>query len=683
MLRIKETLHQYRPEIDGLRAVAVTLVIIYHAGLGNPEFFLLPGGLIGVDIFFVISGYLITSIIQSDFDSFSIGKYYERRIRRIMPALLLTIILSIPFACILLAARSFDQFSGSAQSAVVFISNLYFWKLDSYTAAVSQLQPLLHTWSLGVEEQFYIFYPIALLTIKRFLKNYITCFIALAFSLSFLLTVTWGNYHPNANFYLLPSRSWELLAGALLARAELFYGRLNLGKNQSDFFVGFGLALILGPAMFLENQLVNPGWYSLLPIAGACLVIWCSNPLGRITKTISSRPIVQVGLISYSLYLFHQPILVFSRIASTGLVSTYGLISQIVLTFILSWLSWRYIETPFRNRSLWKFRSVFYLLICFGVVVIVSTWVVSVFKGNQDMQPINNMLLGGYQETALTLDGSPCHGRWTKNACRFGNSDAKEVWYVVGDSHASTLSPSLLDALKLMKKDIRFINLTQAGCLYAPSLYREYGDANHCHDFSEEWRKELLSSKPANVIISGRLPLYLHGNGFNNEEGGIEYRTNNFLTADPSGNIRTDPSRLQNTLVQNFQELVDHGHRLVFVYPTPEVGWNVPEKYGKLAEGSNKDLISKGITTSYSVFQSRTASAYAVYDAVSGGNVVRIYPAKEFCNSLLGRCITYSKNEIYYRDDNHLSLYGAKIIVKKIIDEVDKNEQTQPFEKRN
>ena len=677
----------YRPEIDGLRALAVLLVICYHMGQSSSALDWLPGGLVGVDVFFVISGYLITGIIlrRLKAGNFSIVEFYERRMRRIIPSLLLVMLVSLPFGYVYLFPRPFYEYAQSIQAAIFFVSNVFFWRLDAYTAEASQFQPFLHTWSLSVEEQYYLIFPVSiLLTLRLFPRHLLTVLLA-AFFLSLTVSIWGGDLHPQATFYLLPTRGWELLAGAILAKLELDNGRSNFDQGVG-LLSGIAVLLIVVPAAIFGDQLETPGVYSLLPVTGASIIIWFAQPQSLVTRAMSSPVPVGIGLISYSAYLWHQPVLVFSRIVATDVIRPGDVLMQVALAFVLAYVSWLFIERPFRNQSLITVRQAGTILLTAAAVVIAATFIMTDVKKRQEAQPIENMLLGGYQEIALEQDGKPCHSRSVAEACRFGSQDATERWYVVGDSHASVLAASLQPLLN-GKPKVLFTSLTTAGCHYAPGLYRENGDVDQCNDFNVQWKAELLSAELSTVVITGRLPLYLSGVGNDNGEGGVEPRKGLFLTNDPHGERPMDLPVLQHSIANSLQELSDYGHRLVLVYPQPEPGWNVPQQYAKLVNQRRAvDYLGwreGGLTTSYDRFRKRTAEAYAVYDAVTGGGdkVVRIYSEELFCNTtVVGRCLTHSRSEIYYRDDNHLSLYGARIVARDLLAVVNEGKNIHPME---
>jgi peptidoglycan/LPS O-acetylase OafA/YrhL len=307
----------YRPEIDGLRAIAVGAVILYHSQItifGHQPF---KGGFIGVDIFFVISGYLITSIILKELlinGSFSFKHFYERRIRRILPALIFVMLVSLPFAWIYLLPSSFVDFSKSILYSLGFSSNFYFhYSGQQYGALDGLFKPFLHTWSLSVEEQYYIIFPIVLLIVFKYFRKYIIHILILSFIISLGLA-DWGSRnHPTFNFYVLPTRVWELLAGSILAYFEITKGHRSKHQTLNLILPTIGLLLIGHSILFFNNKMFHPSFYTLSPIIGVCLIIWFSHKDELVIKILSTKLFVGIGLISYSLYLWHYPIFALSR----------------------------------------------------------------------------------------------------------------------------------------------------------------------------------------------------------------------------------------------------------------------------------------------------------------------------------------------------------------------------------
>ena len=356
----------YRPEIDGLRAIAVTAVIIYHAKVNFFGHQLFGGGFIGVDIFFVISGYLITSIILNELltkGSFSFKYFYERRIRRILPVLLFVMLASLPFAWIYLVPSGIIDFSKSILYSIGFGSNFYFhYSGQEYGNLSGSFKPFLHTWSLSVEEQYYILFPIIILFTFKYIRKYLINILIIGFITSLLLADWTSKNYSSVSFYFLHTRMWELLAGSLLAYFESKIGRSTKFTILNQKLPFIGLILIGYSFLFFNDGMFHPSFYTLLPIIGVSLIIWFSNENELITKILSTKLFVGVGLISYSLYLWHYPIFSFVKINGVLSGNIMGKFYLIPIVLILSVFSYYLIERPFRNKK-YSFKKVSIFLI--------------------------------------------------------------------------------------------------------------------------------------------------------------------------------------------------------------------------------------------------------------------------------------------------------------------------------
>ena len=334
---------KYRPEIDGLRALAVLPVILFHAG--NELF---SGGFVGVDIFFVISGYLITTILVEDIENnrFSIVSFYERRARRILPALFFIMFTCIPFAWMWMLPSQMKDFSQSLVAVSLFASNILFWLESGYFEASAEEKPLLHTWSLAVEEQYYLLFPIFLLLTWRFGKNRVFWMIAVLAAISLALS-EWGLRNtPVANFYLATTRAWELLAGSL---AAFVVSKRGVQSNNALSAVGLGA---IGFAIFAYDENTPfPSVYALVPVAGVVLLILFADKETHVARFLSAKVFVAIGLISYSAYLWHQPLFAFARIRLIKNPSYEILLLLSVISLVLAFFTWKYIEKPFRKRG--------------------------------------------------------------------------------------------------------------------------------------------------------------------------------------------------------------------------------------------------------------------------------------------------------------------------------------------
>jgi peptidoglycan/LPS O-acetylase OafA/YrhL len=345
-----ETRTKYRADIDGLRAVAVLLVVACHVGI-----YKFRGGFVGVDVFFVISGYLISSVIFADINAsrFSLFSFYERRVRRIVPALLAMLFGASILAYVYLLPVETEDFAKSLLSAVFSQSNFYFWSQSGYFDSPAALKPLLHTWSLAVEEQFYIFFPLFLILINRFFRARLRLSIVAVAAISFIAAAIGAYRYPNATFYLAPTRAWELLTGTLLSLQIFPAIQGTLRRNAATLT---GASLILFSGMTFSAATPFPGIAALAPCVGAALII-AGGETGAslIGRALSYKPVVFVGLISYSLYLWHWPIIVFQKIATilvTGVSDRNAALIAFAVSFVIAILSWRFVELPFRNGRL-------------------------------------------------------------------------------------------------------------------------------------------------------------------------------------------------------------------------------------------------------------------------------------------------------------------------------------------
>ena len=339
----------YRPEIDGLRALAVIPVILFHAG-----FSIFGGGFIGVDIFFVISGYLITAIIVSEAEggTFSVAGFYERRARRILPALFLVMVCCLPLVWMWMTPQQAKRFFHSLVATSLFSSNILFWYTSGYFDTAAEEKPLLHTWSLGVEEQFYLLFPLLLVVLKKVrpgLTGYVVLFLAiLSFGLSEILA---RNGSSTANFFLTPTRVWELLIGALIvfaSRRETGIPALSLWQKNAISCAGLGLIMF---SLFAYDKTTPfPSAYALAPTLGTAMILMFGDGHTFVAKLLSSSCMVFIGLISYSAYLWHQPLLAFLRIYSLSKPPQFlfGVVS--VVSIGLACLTWYFVERPFRDR---------------------------------------------------------------------------------------------------------------------------------------------------------------------------------------------------------------------------------------------------------------------------------------------------------------------------------------------
>jgi len=347
----------YRREIDGLRALAVVPVILFHAGF-EP----MSGGYVGVDVFFVISGYLITSILIRELleGDFSILRFYERRARRILPALFVVLAVTVGLGVAIMLPYELNDLGRGLTAVVFFLSNVLFWKQSGYFAAASELNPLIHTWSLAVEEQFYVLFPPVLWLLWRLGQRWVWIGIGLAFIVSLALAEVMSVRASSANFFLLPTRAWELMAGALIA-LWLQNTPAPSGRAGEALALGGVVAIMLAIGLFDAGS-PFPSLRALLPVLGTVAIILGASPNTVTGRVLGWRGFVGVGLISYSAYLWHQPLFAFARLTgSSEHLPPLLAVGLIALTFALAWATWVYVERPFRQRDRVSRQQVFAL----------------------------------------------------------------------------------------------------------------------------------------------------------------------------------------------------------------------------------------------------------------------------------------------------------------------------------
>lgn len=436
----------YRREIDGLRAVAMLPVIFFHAGFG-----LFSGGFVGVDVFFVISGYLITSILlgEQQTGKFSIVGFYERRARRILPALFLVMLASLPFAWIWMLPDYFENFGQSLVATVFFGNNVLLWLTSGYFALESEFKPMIHTWSLGVEEQYYVFFPLLVMALWSRTKHHLTVVIALLAAASFI----WAEYAilkaPDAAFYLLPSRAWELLLGSLsaiyLARDSEDAGRI--GRPLLEQCLGLlGLALILLAVFGFDKHTPFPGRYALVPTLGTVLIVLFAKEHTIAAKILGHRILVFTGLISYSAYLWHQPLFAFARLRSLTEPGPAVFAGLSVLTFVLAYLTWRFVENPFRNRQRLGRAAIFWSTGLTGLLIAAICGFIYINSGfvhlraelNSSIKSAGRRLNAAFNERPYAYRHRPFQEDGKRHILVVGNSYARDFINAGMENHYFT-----------------------------------------------------------------------------------------------------------------------------------------------------------------------------------------------------------------------------------------------------
>jgi peptidoglycan/LPS O-acetylase OafA/YrhL len=656
----------YRRELDGLRALAVIAVIVYHANLKLFGVQLFQGGFFGVDVFFVLSGYLITGIIRDQMEqgTFSFRDFYWRRAKRIVPALLTMLLVTSGLAYLILLPDDLVVYAQSLQSALYFGSNHFFYGEDSYTATASIYRPLLHTWSLSVEWQFYVVFPFVVWVINRFFPRYMFGMLLALGLLSLQVSSFIVKVNPDMAFYLLPTRAWELILGGLVT----FYNRTNIESSEkgSFAFIAYqslpiiGLFLVVHSMIFIGHEVPHPSFITLLPVLGTCLFIMFSHK-GEVSYDVMSfKPIVGIGLISYSLYLWHQPVFVFFRLIKHDYFRYEQFALLLFISIVMAYISYRFVESKFRNKQsetmkLTSITTLFIVNVC--VCLYIYDGAPNRFKD------INELIKSS--ERVWVHDGNErCHsgggGRPfflnLEESCFF-ERDSSVTVITLGDSHAGSLSDQANIYAK--RKGYNFIQVSSAGCTHIPNL--QGGGCDERAKKVVEFIRNIDGKKY--LIYNSRLPKVLEQVSYKNPEGGTEGGYRDLSKQDLERIEKNKPSRM--SMISNFiSTLSKNVDRMLVVYPVPEHGYNPRKEIMKLENRFNAKNITQSV--SYGHFKNRTKSAYTALDGANGSNITRVYPEDYLCDKKLSRCYSQKYNELYYTDDNHLGPKGAKMILDAI-----------------
>lgn len=650
----------YRPEIDGMRALAVVCVLVYHANFQIGNQFLLSGGYLGVDVFFVISGYLITSFILAARaeNRFKLANFYERRARRILPALFLVMAASLVPAWYLMLPEDFESFGSSGVFALLFGSNFWFWSQTGYAAEAGEFMPLLHTWTLAIEEQFYVIFPLVVAWIWRRAPGVMLP----AFVAGFLASLIYAHFAsvrtPDAAFYLLPARAWELLAGAILAAQESKIGRPR-GSSISMVMNLLGIVAILASVVFFSDATRHPSLFTLVPVAGTMAVIWFGGRGDVVSRALSSRPLVFTGLVSYSLYLWHYPVFSYLRIA--GVEESVAVKAGIlVVSFLLAWLSYRYVETPARRRHRTRSRP-FVVGIVATSMLLFSAYLYVSLHGLEDRLGKWQPFFETSQKQEWVVDDRRCTGRPLAELCVVGADRQRQV-LLVGDSHARALSHELQQAAQANGWGYR--EATMSACLFMEGILRtDMSSGSGCALRSEGLNRMLQEAQPMTIVYATRLPFYL-GDGAD-----VAMRRAS-LDLEIDREMHPPGLTVADIVVKGLNGWIGHGHKLVLVYPVPEPGVYVPKKI-RQAILAGKDPMSDPLTIPLEDYRQQSRASYRALNRVEAENgLARVYPEKRLCSVERGVCYQNDQSTIFYSDDNHLSHAASKMVVADIVDAI-------------
>ncbi|XOV81462.1 MAG: acyltransferase family protein [bacterium] len=646
----------YRKDIDGLRAVAVLPVVFYHAGFAT-----FSGGYVGVDVFFVISGFLITSIIFRDIQAqqFSYRQFYARRVRRLFPALFSVVLASCVAAHFLLLPEELRDFGQSVFSIVLFASNFLFWSEAGYFAAAAELKPLLHTWSLAIEEQYYLLFPVFLLAIQQ-LRNppYLLCVWALLL-LSFGVSLWSVSAAPDAAFYLLPSRMWELLLGSVLAM------KMPVLRFQAlaEVLAAAGLVLILYAVFAFDAGTPFPGAAAFVPCLGTVFILVAGAQYQCVvTRLLSVPALVFVGLISYSLYLWHWPLIVFTKHYLGTPLAPEIVVMVVVASLGLSVLSWRFIEQPFRGAgALMSTTGLFRGAVGVGAMLVVTGLVFDLSRGLPQRLPES---IAGITATSTErpLVNERCgqglaHNSFSDPDCRLLSNGPEPSIVIWGDSHASVLLPAIRQGLQRVGRNA--VYTIANGC--APLLgvertIQRRGDSAQyvsCLDHNHAVFERLTASASIDtVVVAARWGFHAQGLEVPGQEGAPR-----FLQSGSERAVSAADNRVLFTaaLTDTLKRLSQAGKTAVVLGAVPEASGHVPDLLAKSFWHGRAVLPSQPLAD----FLERQAPVYEALEqtASSAATIVFVPLHQPFCDA--GVCIFSYQDRPLFFDDNHLSEAGV------------------------
>jgi peptidoglycan/LPS O-acetylase OafA/YrhL len=644
---------QHRSDIDGLRCLAVLPVVLYHYSVGA-----FGGGYVGVDVFFVISGYLISGIIYSEVSEsrFSLLGFYERRARRILPALFVLLVVTSVLSYFLLFPADLKSFAMSVIWTVFFVSNIGFWKETGYFDALANTKPLLHTWSLAVEEQFYLLFPLLLIALRNASRR-IVLFVISAITLgSLALSVALVKNHPDPVFYWSVTRAWELGIGAVLAIGKL----PPLTHRYREALAALGLIMIIVAVIAFGNGEPPYMLNLVVPCVGAALLLHAGSHGPTVAgRILSWRPFVLIGLISYSLYLWHWPLYVFVLYAAPQWLSPAGKVLLVLASAGIAALSWRYVERPFRGKSGVLTRP--RLFAAAGVAasfIVASAAVIFVLNGLPQRFPadINRLLADG--DDADTLPRAcaelPLEDLRAGRLCSFGSARADAAPFILwGDSHAHAIEPGLDVWAK--RHNRRGIFAVRLGCI--PLVGATNVAHQECDAVNDAILAQILANKARDVVLDGLWGLAAESKPFSSDQ-----QVWVLADAQSSGDSASDNHAVfARGINRTVQRLVDGGKHVVIIAAVPEIRWPVSETLAKIrAFGWKVDVPTKP-----KVFFERQAFADAQFLTLSHKlRVAIIYPDHVLCDR--ERCEVEADGHALYSDDHHLSVFGANYVVSRL-----------------
>ena len=646
--------HSYRSEIDGLRAIAVVAVVLFHSGCG------LSGGYVGVDVFFVISGFLITGIILRGIEnnSFDLAHFWERRIRRIFPALFINVAVTLCAGYWLLMPRELEQLGKSALAQTLLLSNVYFWRDTGYFAGPAEYKPLLHTWSLAVEEQFYLFFPLLLVFFRTQSRKRLFWGLVCVSLVSLCASVYGTMFHSNATFFLLPTRAWELLAGSLLA---VFPWEVRSSPGRDKTIAVAGLLAIVFPVLFYDSETPFPGLAALPPVLGTAGVLFAaaSSKGSFVAWGLSLPPVAFIGRISYSLYLWHWPVIVFVR-HYYGHFGWREAIFALACSLFFSVVSWKFIETPFRQNTLLKRRrSLLGATFFMSAAITAACTLLVVSKGLVDRFPNYDNLMEDTQYPGERFSSSLEEFRFEKlpllGVDEPQGSKRPLDFIVWGDSHAMMLC-DVMDQIACEQGLTGRVSAA-GGQVPGPGLGYKYNNVEYTKNFME-WMKV---HRPRNLVLINRWSS--RTNGASHVESEFSLQDDCYLS---DGEIDSESyEQASEVLRMSLHRLSlfceKAGITLWIIRQVPEISeaWPASDMLlYTLGKRRSPPPEKGGSIHHHRLRQERVERIFTSMDSSSS----RILDPAPFFFDEQGSVVICCNGRSYYYDNDHLTSYGASLL---------------------
>lgn len=665
---------KYRPEIDGLRALAVLGVAFFHIGL--PYF---SGGYIGVDVFFVISGYLITSIIVNDIskNSFSLIIFWERRIRRILPALSLIIFFTLIIGAFFLVPNHFLDFGQSLGAQGLFLTNYMFWREAGYFDNPTQFKPLLHTWSLSVEEQFYVIIPIVFFGIKNLTRKKINMIIVFLLLISFLFSIYYLGKNQNSVFYFLPFRAWELLLGSCLALNLIPVRVVN--KSVSELLTIFSITIIFLCFIFYDETTPFPGFLAFPVCFGTSLFIWLTTLNSpKFSKLFfTNKYIVGIGKISYSFYLIHWPLLLFGSYIILRPLKIYESLGLLFLSMVLSFFSWKYIEQPVRQKKFFRTRTQIFLGA--GIALVTFFVIGGIIHINKGFSNRFNYQVNAYANG--NIDNNPrrmeCHYISNEEIqegklCETNiiNESIQSSFLSWGDSHADAIMPLLEEIAN--DNNFAMYHASKNSCPPLLGISTLDQSDDECNKYNELMFEVISEKNIQNVILSARWIVYTKGRS---EIEPLSEKDPLIISYDEknSNDIKTEDAlkTFEKHLLKTINEISELDVDIWILEQPPEQKFISPPDQLAQFTIRGKDVSNLGINKSD--HEARESEVTEIIYRLSESNprFKILSPDTILCSKL--KCTLDFEGISIYRDDDHLTVSGSMLLKPLFEDFINSN----------